>query len=206
MDRRVIDLNLLADPPDGDKFRGETGLVLQQIFERTWPGNHESNPWDNPGITEHARIDRTPGRYTETEVIWKGSRLVGDLVRDIIGNGIDLFTLGRKIYAIPDDTRDDQPPYRLTEDHIVGDLEVRKLGMELSTEGFVVAQPENSGQNAAPLFGKWPIQEGPGSAENPSTPAFYGRVTRFHESNSLSGTGQGNPAPALQGVARTIRE
>lgn len=218
MDRRVVDLNLEGGSPDGDKFRGETGLVLRNIFERTWPGSHESNPYDNPGITEHARIDDTPGKFTETERIWKGSRTVGDLVRDIIQNGIDLFTLGRKVFAVPDFYRIEHAPYRLTDDHLTGDIEVRKLGMDMATEGFVTGQNETAGANSAPVFGKWPEHEGPGGPDNPSTLPFYGRITRFHESQSLSGpTGappapgapepppEQNPSPALTQVAQSIR-
>lgn len=217
MDRRVVDLNLEGGSPDGDKFRGETGTVIRNIFERTWPGSHESNPYDNPGITEHARIDDTPGKYTETERIWKGSRTVGDLVRDIVKNGVDLFTLGRKVFAVPDFYRIEHAPYRLTDDHLLGDIEVRKLGLDMATEAFVTGQSEGAGANAAPVFGKWPAHEGPGGADNPSTLPFYGRVTRFHENQSLSGPStppapgepapppEQNPSPALTQVAQSLR-
>lgn len=214
MDRRVVDLNLEA-PPGGDpnsdqqKYWGRTGDVLRAIFTRTWPGTHETMPWDNPGITEHARIDVVDDRWTETESVWKGSRTVGDLVRDIITNGTDLFTLGRKVYALPDYRSSDltRAPYRLTEDHLLGDLEVRQLGMEMATEGFVAKPPENAGENAPPVYGKWPVEEGPGNARNPATPAWFGRISRFHEPSSLGGSvGPNNPSPALQQVARAIRE
>jgi hypothetical protein len=227
MDRRVVDLNLEA-PPGGDpnsgqqRYKGRTGDVLRSIFERTWPATHEINPWDNPGITEHARIDVVDDRWTETENVWKGSRTVGELVRDVIKNGYDLFALGRKVYALPDYISSDlsRSPYRLTEEHILGDIEVRKLGLDMATEGFVAAAPENAGENAPPLYGKWPPDEGPGHARNAATPAWYGRITRFHEPTSL-GTAQPdpppdpnappppppqNPSPALQQVARAIRE
>lgn len=223
MDRRVVDLNLSGGSPDGDKFRGQTGLVLRNIVERTWPGTHESNPYDNPGITEHAEIHDTPDRFTETERIWKGSRTVGDLVRDVIKNGIDLYTVGRKVVASPDYVAINRQPYRLTEDHIVGDLEIRRLGLDMCTEGFALGQAEGLGTNAAPVFGKWPTEEGPGGPGNPSTPAFFGRITRFTQSQSLAGPpppppapagpdGQPpppppppqNPSPALQQVAATL--
>lgn len=217
MDRRVIDLNLTGGLPDPQRFRGNTGEVLRKIFARTWPGTHETHPYDNPGITEHARIDIVPDRWTETETVWRGSRTVGELVRDIIKNGTDLFTLGRKVYALPDYRASDlsRSPYRLTEHHITGDIEVRKLGLDMATEGFVAAAPENAGQNAPPLFGKWPPDKGHGAADNAATPPWYGRITRFHEPTSL-GAAQGqpapqppppqNPSPALQQVARAIRE
>lgn len=217
MDRRVVDLNLAGGTPDGDRFRGETGLVLRNIFERTWPGTHETNPFDNPGITEHARIDDTPGKWTETERIWKGSRTVGDLVRDIVKNGVDMFTLGRKVYLVPDFYRIEHDPHRLSDQHIFGDFEIRCLGLDMATEGFVTGQGEATGANAAPLFGKHPPEEGPGGPGNPSTPAYYGRITRFHQANSLSGPPPPppgapapppaqNPSPALQQVAQTIRD
>lgn len=209
LDRRVIDLTIGGTDPDGRPYEGQpTGAVLDDIMTKTFPVGNRPH---NPNIAEHWRIDRaTPTKYTATERIWKGSRTVGSLVRDLIQNGIDMFTLGRKIYMVPDFYRVPATPYRLTDDHFAGDIEVRKLGLDLATEGFVIAEPEQTSgtepdNNPAPLFGNWPT-----GYERGWEP-WYGRITRFHESQA-----QGKPTSepgrppnnsrSLEDTARAIRD
>lgn len=209
LDRRVLSLSIEQGGPYDNI---PTGQLLARIMERTFPTRATGEPdwYHNPNLNDERpggvrwRIDEdTPGKFTTTKPIWRGSRTVGDLVRDVIQNGIDMFTLGRKIYMIPDHDRSDptqRAPYRLTDEHIMGDLEVHKLGLDLATEGFVSARPAYTcatnppppGQREQPpVYGNWPDGNygtpNPGDEDGP-TPAYYGRITRFTESQTVNQT------------------
>lgn len=227
LDRRVIDItyNDPADPTT--QLPRNAGEVCRQVMSRTFP---VGDPYNNPNIAEHWDIRDTPapppGDIAQ-KTIWKGSRTVGDLIRDVITAGIDMFTMGRKIFMIPDFDRTDpaiRSPYRLTDEHFMDGLEIHKLGLDLATEGFVISQPQNDSpdatNNPAPLYGKWPCPEDQHGSSDPSTPPWYGRVTRFDESDTR-GAPVTSPEPppycpelddrgqrrrSLQEAAKAIRE
>ena len=216
LDRRVIDLTFsnpddAPDDPEHNTYVGETGIMLQQIINKTFP---EGDPYNNPGITPYARVDRTPGIYAKSKQIWRGSQTVGDLVRDLIKVGVDMFTLGRKLYMVPDSYRLNRAPYRLTDDHFLGDVEMVENGLDTATEGMVAATPEmtdveggQSTTNPAPYVAKYP-QGHHGGAGDPSAPAWWSRITKFSTTQQSADPNDPGGQPdmrALMGLAQAIR-
>ena len=203
LDRRVIDTKF----PKGQAPL-DTGEMLHQIMTKTFP---EGDPYNNPGISEYMRVDRqTPGAQSFPETIWPGSQTVGELVRELIKSGIDMFTLGRKIYLIPDFWRFTRNPFRLSARDFLGDLSVLTRGLDTATEGFVLADSDldpNGAQPAPPdpddakppTVAKYPPGHH-GGAGDPSAPPWYGRITRFTEAGQ-----QVDSEGALLDVDKSIR-
>lgn len=199
LDRRVI----------ANEFRKgsapiDTGEMLWQIMMATFP---PGDPYNNPGISEHMRVDRvTPSRQVFPETIWPGSQWVGDVVRELIKSGIDMFTLGRKLYLIPDSYRVGHAPYRLTGDDFTDDISVIMRGSDTATEGFAIADqsmdpggqvpPGGNPSNPPPTFAKYPSE----ANDDEATIPWFGRITQFTDA------GQQVEPSALADVARSLRE
>ncbi|KGI79377.1 hypothetical protein IL38_24075 [Actinopolyspora erythraea] len=160
-DRQVLATTFSAGETDA-------GWMLRRIMTTTYP---QGSPND-PNIAEHWRIDAPAGRrYALDEAICAGSTTVGKLVRDVCKVGVDQFTLGRKIYMVPSHYRTTRAPYRLHEDDVLGDLEVREGGGDMATEGYAYGKEP---QDGCAHYGLWP----PGGF----TSAWFGRVTKWRES------------------------
>lgn len=232
LDRRVLSLSIEQGGPYDNR---PTGEVLARIMEATFPVRADGEPdWyhnpnlrdERPGGVHWVIVEDTPGRFTTTKPIWRGSRTVGDMVRELIKNGIDMFTMGRQIFMVPDVDRTDpavRSPYRLTDEHFVDDLEIHKLGLDLATEGFVAARPAYicptlpnppNQTEIPPVFGNWPDgtygEPEPGVETGP-TPAWYGRITRFTETDTVNQTEaeacrEDRKGEALINYARAIRD
>lgn len=217
LDRRVIDLTFSGseDQPDDaehNAFTGESGIMLAQIINKTFP---VGDAYNNPGITPYARVDRTPGIYAKSKRIWRGSQTVGSLVRELIKGGIDMFTLGRKLYIVPDAYRLNHAPYRLTDEHLLGDVEMVENGLDTATEGMVAATPEQTSPddggavttNPPPYVAKYPPGHH-GGAGDPSAPPWWGRITKFsttQQSADPNNPGEEPDMRALNSLAQAIR-
>lgn len=208
LDRRVIDTTFKKTEDPINAAPLDTGRMLHRIMSVTFP---LGDPYNNPGISEYMRVDEiTPSSQSLPETIWAGSQTVGELVRELIKSGIDMFTLGRKIYMVPDFYRYARNPFRLSARDFLGDLSVVTRGLDTATEGFVLAdssldpngaQPEGPDPNDAkpPTVAKWPPGHHGGSGD-PSAPPWYGRITRFTEAGQ-----QVDSEGALLDVAKSIR-
>ena len=90
---------------------------------------------------------------------------LGDLIRDLLGYGVDAFTIGRQVFFLAESTSRGFEPRTLTEADFLADLEVREIGLDGATRAAVVGQqpqqPVGEGgvqppsQMAAPI-GVWP--------------------------------------------------
>lgn len=192
-DRRITDVGFIneTDPPPPH----DAGDLLKRLMEVTFP---LGDPINNNNMAEHWRIDAPAGRqYVFGQNVCQGSATVGSLVRDIAKVGIDLFTMGRKIYMVPNWYRIGQSPYRLHQNDFLGDLEVREGGLDMCTEGY--AYGKEPGQGECAEFGAWPNPDGipppPGWASQ-----WFGRVSKWQEAQ------EANDKVTLNTMARALHE
>jgi hypothetical protein len=135
---------------------------------------------DDPGLVEWMDV-RDTGRMSTTDRLWGWSQPLGEVIRELIGVGVDLFTVGRRLYVISDRTQlDEGAPYRLDAAHFLDELQVREHGLDAAMLGIAVGGQPLDGegqpiQDVAPVLGS---QGGPNDGYDP----FYGRVTRWTSS------------------------
>lgn len=162
-------------------FGGDTGAIIrfivQEAFTNPNPGNGEN--WD-PGLLAHAVLQDT-GTTSTTERLWGHSTSVGEVVRDLIGAGVDIYTIGRAIYVISDKIAAGTAPYRLRESDFLSELEVVENGLDAATEVFCVGgQPVDGSGN--------PINDpnvGPVIGAAGGWDPFYGKVTQHTSSSNV---------------------
>jgi hypothetical protein len=130
----------------------DTGAIIRQIVTDGFP---LADILRNPGLLEYAVLEDT-GTTSTTDHLWRHSVSIGDVVRELLDAGVDLYTVGRRIRAHSD--RSTATPYRLTDDDFLADLEVRENGLDTATRGILVGgQPLDGNQqpiqNVAPIIG-----------------------------------------------------
>lgn len=158
----------------------DTGAFLRLIIQEAFTNPDPNGPnWD-PGLLAYAVLQNS-GTTSTTERLWKHSMSVGEVVRDLIGAGMDMFTIGRAIYLISDKLAAGTAPYRLRESDFLTELEVVENGLDAATQVFVVGgQPvdgtgnPNTDPNVPPVIGSaggWD--------------SFYGLVTQHSSSQNV---------------------
>lgn len=152
----------------------DTGALIRQVVTDAFP---LAPDW-NPGLIEYAVLQDT-GTTSTTEKLWKNTTTVGEVVRDLIGSGVDLFTVGRRIYAVSDKAAANIAPYRLRESDFLTELEVIENGLDAATLAFCVGgQPVDGAGN--------PVQDvAPVVGSSGGVDPFYGMVTRFTTSQNV---------------------
>jgi hypothetical protein len=158
----------------------DTGAILRTVITDAFTGA-------DPGLLTYADLQDT-GTTSTLDRVWRDSQPVGELLRELISAGVDVFTVGRRVYVLSDRSRLGFNPYRLSEDSFLDELEVRENGVDAATRAVCVGgQPlDGSGQ---------PIQDvSPVIGTAGGTDAFYGRVDRFTTS----------PNTVVQSVANGI--
>lgn len=166
-----------------------TGTLIRTIISDAFP---KGNAFLDPGIMAFAVLQDTPGRTTKPDIYWKESTTVGEVVRDLLGTGVLMCTVGRTIYVVSDRAQMAATPYRLGEQDFLTELEVIESGLDAATRGIVVgSQPD---QTQSPKLGS---ADAPNPA--PDFPVnFYGRITRFSSSSNVS------DGATLTGIARAV--
>lgn len=112
---------------------------------------------------------------------------LGDLIRDLLGYGVDAFTIGRQVFFVDEATSQAHTPRTLHEDDFLADLEVREIGLDGATRAAVVGQqpqlPVGQGgvqqpsQLAAPV-GVYPASGG--------VEPFFGLLFTGHQSTTAT--------------------
>lgn len=109
------------------------GEIIHKMLSDGFTGNYP-----DPGLFAHARIDIPGTPLATTELMYGDTEYIGTVVRDILPVGMDMFTLARKCYFIPEGYRLARAPYRLGQRHFLDDLTVRKIGLDTATRGVLV--------------------------------------------------------------------
>lgn len=187
LDRRAINPN--------PSYRGQyffptpgvdTGALIALMIEDGFPRGDKLR---DPGLTEWSNIQAS-GTKSTTDHLWANSTSVGGVVRDVIKSGVDLYTVGRTVTALPSAAANKLTPYRLTEDDFLAELQVQEDGMDAGTRGVLVGgepvgadgNPINPPDNPAP-----PVI---GTAGGPS--AFFGQIDQISSSPNTTDVGIAN--------------
>lgn len=154
----------------------------------------------DPGFLRGYESGYDLGTVATCQAMLVREKYIGDLVRDLIGHGIDMFTVGRRIIFWPERIARGNQPHRLTEADFLGDLEVREVGLDAATRAAVVgtapqAPVDSSGQQQpstipAPV-GVWPH---PPAGVDP----FFGLIERGSSSTTAT------TVDAAESLARLI--
>lgn len=160
----------------------DTGVIIRRLFTDGFPPDEIHDP----GLMPYAVL-RNSGTRSTTDRLWKNSTTIGEVLRDLIGAGVDLYAVGRRIYAIPERTT--ATPYRLTEADFLDELEVIENGVDACTRAIVVGgQPLDNQDPPQPIQNVPPVI---GVATAPNTDPdraldYYGLVTRVSTSPNLN--------------------
>jgi len=170
---------LYQGPGGGTNFHywqpADTGAIIRDMITKAFP---KSAPdWD-PGLIDYAVLEDS-GTLSTTDLLWQYTQPVGEVVKDLISAGVDLYTVGRHIYSVSDTKAGDAAPHRLREADFLTELEVVENGLDANTHVFVVGgQPVDGAGN--PIQNVSPVVGGAGDVD-----PFYGLVTTFSESNNV---------------------
>lgn len=187
LDRRAI------NPPGAEYFYPaptDTGALIRALIQHGFP---VADATRNPGLTQWLDARDTPGTTSTTDHLWKGSVSVGEVVRELIGAGADLYTVGRRIVVTSDSEQLDRRPLRLTDADFLSDLEVRTNGMDAATRGILVGGQPLDGANQ-PIPDVSPI-----IGYNGGPQPFFGQIDRISTSPNTSDQGVAN------GIAGAVR-
>lgn len=151
-------------------------LVIEEAFTNPDPGGDD---WD-PGLLAYA-ILQDSGTTSTTDRLWKHSTSVGEVVRDLIGAGMDMYTIGRAIHLISDKLAAGTAPYRLRETDFLSELEVVENGLDAATQVYVVGgQPVDGSGNPITDPNVSPVIGAAGGWE-----PFHGLVTQHTHSQNV---------------------
>lgn len=144
----------------------------------------ERDPWR---AEQNVFIDDIPAMATlQAEQV--NEKDLGELIRDLLGYGVDAFTIGRQVFFVRESTSQQHAPRTLREEDFLADLEVREVGLDGATRAAVVGQqpqqPVGSGgvqqpsQLAAPV-GVYPSDGG-------GIDPFFGLLFTGHQSTTAT--------------------
>ena len=147
MERRAV------SPAAGSYFYPnptDTGAILRTVITDAFTAA-------DPGLLTYADLQDT-GTTSTLDRVWRDSQPVGELLRELLSAGVDVFTVGRRVYVLSDRSRLGFNAYRLDEDAFLDELEVRENGVDASTRTVCVGgQPlDGSGQpiqDVSPVIG-----------------------------------------------------
>lgn len=172
-----------AEPDDQNP--GGWGPADPQIIVDTLL--HDTLAEHDPNLLAHYHSGFPIGVGATYQAVTPRDSVIADGVRDMLDYGIDLFTVGRDLYSLPEGRARSNTPYRLTEPDFLGDLEVREVGMDGATRATAV------GSRATAEAGTTPANTLPPVGTYPTPPAgvdeFFGLVERGI--NARSATTQG---------------
>lgn len=188
------------------------GKIITDAFGRT--NGFWTNPLLDPNLLAHVNIPAHSGHSATLQCLRLGDTNLGKAVRSVSENGLDLYTVGRTINAIPTSWAHEWPPIRLTENDFLADLEVRETGLDAATVAWVVGtQPQvpMSGNTQPPSETPAPLAPWPYLADGrwvPYEPAdpFFGVIMQSGSSMTATGVWEcrnlaqagvayGNPPP-----------
>lgn len=174
LDRRPI---LDRAGPYHPWFGVDTGAFIRLLITEAFTDPAGVEDWD-PGLLAYAQLEDS-GTTSTTEKLWRYSVSVGEVVRDLISAGVDLYTIGRRIVSISDKIATNQAPYVLRETDFLSELEVVENGLDAATQAVVVGgQPVDGAGN--------PIQDvSPVIGLAGGWDPFYNMVTRFSSSPNV---------------------
>lgn len=136
LDRRSV------KPPDGVEYFYpdgiDTGALIRQLLTDGFTGN-------DPGLLAYMQVPDS-GTNSTLDHTYYDSVAIGHVVRDLIKAGVDLYTVGRALYAMVDEPVG--RPLMLTEADFLSELTVAEAGLDACTRGVVVGgQPvDDTGQ------------------------------------------------------------
>lgn len=165
----------------------DTGAILRQLINDGFP---VGDPARNPGITQYAVLEDTGTRST-TDHLWRDSEPIGSVMRDLIGAGVDVFTVGRRIYIVSDTPTG--RAYRLTDRDFLDELELRENGLDAATRGVLVGGQPLDG-NGQPIQDVAPVIGRSGGPE-----PFFGQIDRLSTSQNT------NNQQVADGIAGAMR-
>lgn len=164
----------------------DTGQLIRELIQASFLAG---NVILDPGLIEYADL-RNSGTTSTTDRLWAATTTIGEVVRDLIPAGVDLFAVGRKIHSFHERTQLAYTPHRFTETHFLDELQIMENGLDACTRALVVGgQPvDGAGQpieDVAPVIGSATVADA-------DALAFYGLVTRMTTSNNVVQQGVAN--------------
>lgn len=150
----------------------------------------------DPGFMDYLKIPETVGQNASFQCMQAGEKNLGEALRSIVENGVDMFTIGRYICFYPTRYGFEYPPLRLTEYDFLDELEARENGLEAASQVVVIGQkPERevsggsqpASEQPKPI-GTWPWMEAGSNQWRPVEPYddFYGYLGYTQESDTAT--------------------
>lgn len=150
----------------------DTGAQIRLILQDAFPA---AVPLRDPGLTQWMDVSDT-GTGTTIDHLWKDTKMVGDLVRELLAAGVDMYTVGRRVVVASDEAQLGLEPLRLRDQDFLADLHVVENGLDAATRGLLVGGQPLDG-NQQPVEGGSPIVGRAGGPE-----PFYGQLDKISTS------------------------
>lgn len=180
------------------------GFSLKTLPQQQDPNQPKPQPvggiaWHDPNLMAFLDVrayNVNPSAPSAFKIEWQQlslwSKTVGEMIRDVLTHGMDMFTVGRNIFIWPERISRANVPHRLTEEDFLGDLEVRELGLDAATRGvcigstFVGAYDSGAGVPVTYPPPRPPVAQWPIAGDNAAFDDFYGHLERITTSESAT--------------------